>query len=120
MPQQVQNSVFQLPTDLNMEEVKAQVDEIFELAQSNSWEHEQFAKKILSGCVAGNLGYAAIAIELIHTVTGLEREATHAVLLFFVAQTSKLDTASINKAHLLFEHGLLLKLIQYQQEQEVL
>jgi len=64
MPQQVQNSVPQLPIDLNMEEVKAQVDEIFELAQSNSWEHEQFAKKILSGCVACNLGYVAIAMAL--------------------------------------------------------
>ncbi len=117
MTQQVQNSVPQLLIDLNMEEVKAQVDEIFELAQSNSWEHEQFAKKILSGCVACNLGYVAIAIELIHTVTGLEREANHSLLLYFVVQTSKLDTASINKAHLLFEHGLLLKLIQYQQEE---
>jgi hypothetical protein len=53
--------------------------------------------------------------ELIHTVTGLEREANHSLLLYFVVQTSKLDMASINKAHLLFEHGLLIKSIQYEQ-----
>jgi hypothetical protein len=122
MSQQVQDSVpsLPIPTDLNTEEVKAQVDEIFDLALSNSWERDMFAKKILSGCVACNLGYVALAIELIRTTTGLEPDSVNTILLFFVAQTRKLDTASINKAHLLFEHGLLLKLIQYEQEQEAL
>ena len=71
--------------------------------------------KILASCVSCNLGYVAIAIELIHTVTGLERESNHAIVFFFVAHTSKLDMATINKAHLLFEHGLLIKSIQAQQ-----
>ncbi|MEG4965754.1 hypothetical protein QUB11_03755 [Microcoleus sp. B6-A1] len=127
MSQEIQNSVpvpnlsdLDLNTDLNTEEVGAQVDEIFDLAISNSWEHEQFAKKILSGCVACNLGYVAIAIELIRTTTGLEPDSVNEILLSFVAQTRKLDTVSINKAHLLFEHGLLLKSIQDEQEQEAL
>ena len=122
MSQKVEDSVpsLSIPTDLNTNEVKALLDEIFESAQSNSWDHDVFSKKILSGCVASNLGYVAIALELIHTATGLKHDSAGKILLFFVAQTTKLDTVSINKAHLLFEHGLMLKFIEYKQEQEAL
>jgi hypothetical protein len=107
-----QKQVPQLPNDQDMSEVTAKVDEIFESAKSNLWNFEQFAKKILAGTVACNPGYVAIASELIQTVTGLEREANHALLYYFVAKTNQLDTATINKAHSLFEQGLLIKCIQ--------
>ncbi|WP_333415766.1 hypothetical protein [Microcoleus sp. MOSTC5] len=115
MMTQQQASIPQLSTDQEAELTQAKIDEIFNLATSILWDFEQFAKKILAGCVACNSGYVAIAIELINTVTGLEGEANHAILFFFVAQTKKLDMGSINKAHLLFQHGLLIKSIQAEQ-----
>jgi len=116
MPQkQVQNSVPQFPVDKKADEIKAQVDEIFELAKSNMWDFEQFANKILAGTVACNPGYVAIALGLITIVIGLQGEANDAFLLYLVAQTNKLDMATINKAQQLFHQGLLIKCLKYEQ-----
>ncbi|MEG4959854.1 MULTISPECIES: hypothetical protein [unclassified Microcoleus] len=112
---QKQASLPQIPTDEEAELIQSRIDEIFELAKSNMWDFEQFAKKILAGCVACDSGYVVIAIDLINTVTGLKGESNHALLFFFVDQANKLDMGSINKAHLLFQHGLLIKSIQAEQ-----
>jgi hypothetical protein len=43
---QKQTSIPPLPADKGAEETQARIDEIFELAKSNMWNFEQFAKKI--------------------------------------------------------------------------
>ena len=54
------------------EVIQKQVDEIFELARTNNWELEQFAKKILAGAAENDLGYFAIAAQLVQHVTNLK------------------------------------------------
>lgn len=69
----------------------------------------------MAGAVDCNTGYVAVAIELIATVTGLEGEANHNLLYYFVQQTNRLDMATINKAQTLFQKGLVIKTIKYHQ-----
>jgi hypothetical protein len=101
--------------------IQKQVDEIFELARTNNWDFQQFAKKILAGAAENDLGYFAIAAQLVQHVTNLKGIKAIQLLKFLLVQVKNLDTVSIKKTQEMFVHGLIinkLKAALAYQEQE--
>lgn len=87
------------------EVIQKQVDKIFELARTNNWDLEQFAKKILAGAAENNLGYFAIAAQLVQHVTNLKGIKAIQLLKFLLVQVKNLDTVSIKKHRRCFFTG---------------
>ena len=104
------------------EVIQKQVDEIFELARTNNWDLEQFAKKILAGAVEYELSYFAIAAQLVQHVTGLEDIKAIQLLKFLLVQVKNLDTVRIKQTQEIFFHGLIINKLKaaqaYQQKQK--
>jgi len=100
------------------EVIQKQVDEIFELARTNNWDFEQFAKKILAGAVEYDLGYFAIAAQLVQHVTGLEGIKAIQLLRLLLAQVKNLDTVRIKQAQEIFVHGLIINKQKQKQKQK--
>jgi hypothetical protein len=104
------------------EVIQKQVDEIFELARTNNWDLEQFAKKILAGAAENDLGYFAIAAQLVQHVTNLKGIKAIQLLKFLLVQVKNLDTLSIKKTQEMFLHGLIINKLKaalaYQQKQK--
>ena len=102
--------------------IQKQVDEIFELARTNNWDLEQFAKKILAGAAENNLGYFAIAAQLVQHVTNLKGIKAIQLLKFLLVQVKNLDTVSIKKTQEMFVHGLIINKLKaahaYQEQQK--
>jgi len=104
------------------EVIQQQVDEIFELARTNNWDLEQFAKKILAGAAENDLGYFAIAAQLVQHVTNLEGIKAIQLLKVLLVQVKALDTVSIKKTQEMLFHGLIINKLKaalvYQQKQK--
>jgi len=104
------------------EVIQKQVDEIFELARTNNWDLEQFAKKILARAAENDLGYFAIAAQLVQHVTNLKGIKAIQLLKFLLVQVKNLDTVSIKKTQEMFLHGLIINKLKaalvYQQKQK--
>lgn len=104
------------------EVIQKQVDEIFELARTNNWDLEQFAKKILAGAAENDLGYFAIAAQLVQHVTNLKGIKAIQLLKFLLVQVKNLDTVSIKKTQEMFVHGLIINKLKaalaYQEQQK--
>jgi hypothetical protein len=104
------------------EEIQKEVGRIFELARTNDWSFEQFAKKILAGASEYDLGYFAIAAQLVQHVTGVEGKFAIQILKCLLASVKELDTVKIQQAQQLFYHGLIINKIKaaqaYQQQQK--
>ena len=104
------------------EVIQKQVDEIFELARTNNWDLEQFAKKILAGAAENDLGYFAIAAQLVQHVTNLEGIKAIQLLKVLLVQVKNLDTVSIKKTREMLFHGLIINKLKaalaYQEQQK--
>lgn len=102
--------------------IQKQVDEIFELARTNNWDLEQFAKKILAGTAENDLGYFAIAAQLVQHVTNLEGIKAIQLLKVLLVQVKALDTVSIKKTQEMLFHGLIINKLKaalaYQEQQK--
>jgi hypothetical protein len=104
------------------EVIQKQVDAIFELARTNNWDFQQFAKKILAGAAENDLGYFAIAAQLVQHVTNLKGIKAIQLLKFLLVQVKNLDTVSIKKTQEMFLHGLIINKLKaalaYQEQQK--
>ena len=105
------------------EVIQKQVDAIFELARTNNWDFQQFAKKILAGAAEYDLGYfAIIAAQLVQHVTNLEGIKAIQLLNFLLVQVKALDTVSIKKTQEMLFHGLIINKLKaalaYQEQQK--
>jgi len=104
------------------EVIQKQVDAIFELARTNNWDFQQFAKKILAGAAEYDLGYFAIAAQLVQHVTNLKGIKAIQLLKFLLVQVKSLDTVSIKKTQEMFVHGLIINKLKtalaYQEQQK--
>jgi hypothetical protein len=104
------------------EVIQKQVDAIFELARTNNWDFQQFAKKILAGAAENDLGYFAIAAQLVQHVTNLEGIKAIQLLKFLLVQVKALDTVSIKNTQEMFFHGLIINKLKaahaYQEQQK--
>jgi len=87
------------------EVIQKQVDAIFELARTNNWDFQQVAKKILAGGAENDLGYFAIAAQLVQHVTNLKGIKAIQLLKFLLVQVKNLDTVSIKKHRRCFFTG---------------
>jgi len=104
------------------EVIQKHVDEVFELARTNNWDLKQFAKKILAGAAENDLGYFAIAAQLVQHVTNLKGIKAIQLLKFLLVQVKNLDTVSIKKTQEMFFHGLIINKLKaalaYQEQQK--
>lgn len=84
------------------QEIQVKVNKIFQLAKTNNWDFERFAKKILAGAVDNQTGYFAIGAQLIQNVIGYEGNECVQILKFLVLSTRKLQSTRIIQAQRFF------------------
>ncbi|MEG4959853.1 MULTISPECIES: hypothetical protein [unclassified Microcoleus] len=94
------------------QKIQEEVDKIFHLARDNNWNFKQFAKKILAGAVESDLGYFAIAAQLVQNVTGLEGENAIQILKCLLADVAQLDSVKIEQTQTMFVYGLIINKIK--------
>ncbi|MEG3907825.1 hypothetical protein [Microcoleus sp. POL10_C6] len=88
--------------------IQKEVDKIFEAARSNNWTLEQFAVKVLAGTTDYDLGYFAIAAQLLQNVTNLDGKSSIEILKFLIFKVQQQDTLKIKQAQEMFFQGLVI------------
>ncbi|MEG4838408.1 hypothetical protein [Microcoleus sp. B9-D4] len=84
------------------EDIQIEVDKIFEMARLNNWSLEQFAIKVLAGATDYDLGYFAIAAQLVQKVTKLDGLSSIEILKFLIFKVQQQDTLKIKQAQEMF------------------
>jgi len=95
--------------------IQIEVDQIFETARSNNWSLEQFAIKVLAGATDYDLGYFAIAAQLVQNVTHLDGQSSIEILKFLIFKVQQQDTLKIKQAQEMFFRGLVINKEQAEQ-----
>ncbi len=95
--------------------IQIEVDKIFETARSNNWSLEQFAIKVLAGATDYNLGYFAIAAQLVQNVTKLDGKSSIEILKFLLFKVQQKDTLKIKQTQEIFFQGLVINKEQAEQ-----
>lgn len=88
--------------------IQTEVDKIFETSRSNNWSLEQFAIKVLAGATNYDLGYFAIAAQLVQNVTKLDGQSSIEILKFLLFKVQQQDTLKIKQAQEMFFRGLII------------
>ena len=88
--------------------IQLEVDQIFDMARSNNWSLETFAVKVLAGATDYDLGYFAIAAQLIQNVTQIDGQSSIEILKFLIFKVQQHDTLRIKQAQEMFFRGLVI------------
>ncbi|MEG4458457.1 hypothetical protein [Microcoleus sp. N9_A1] len=78
------------------------------LTPTNNWSLEQFAVKVLVGATDYDLGYFAIAAQLIQNVTQIDGQNSIEILKFLIFKVQQQDTLKIKQAQEMFFRGLVI------------
>jgi hypothetical protein len=90
------------------EKIQKEVDKIFEMARSNNWSLQQFAIKVLAGATEFDLGYFAIASQLVQNVTELDGKSSIEILKYLIFKVQQKDSLKIKQAQEMFFRGLVI------------
>jgi len=91
-----------------LDELQAQVDEIFTEAISNKWNLTDFAITIWVKTVRQEAPYLAVASLMLNKATGLTGDDNYALLRFLIEQTMAQNAEKVQGAVQLIHDGLII------------
>ena len=78
------------------------------LTPTNNWSLKQFAVKVLAGATNYDLGYFAIAAQLVQNVTKLHGQSSIEILKYLLFKVQQQDTLKIQQTQEMFFRGLVI------------
>ena len=78
------------------------------LTPTNNWSLKQFAVKVLAGATNYDLGYFAIAAQLVQNVTKLHGQSSIEILKYLLFKVQQKNTLKIKQAQEIFFRGLVI------------